>query len=349
MWTPPRLPDGQSSPASRSTISDSTIASRDISSCEIAVMPRTSIFHLSPNADLSFLEKFVLDVSPTLSHRPDTQKAWALDVGRRPGFQPNTSYLSHIMIAISALHASLTQPALSSAEKREYQEIGMYHQNAALALMQPVLPSLKEDTSQVAGLFGAAWLIFLFNVSFPRQCSRKEWLIDEIVKLSELSKGVVVVISAYRASCAQDEEEAKSLVMAGPLRKFFGHFLPWRHQNVSPAVRREKLPEILRRILVSVDADESIPLQRKELYHHAIDELAVTIVAMALNPRHPAIVFMWLISTHRSFVELVSQRDVFALLIFRAYGVWAAQTDQVWFARTWGRNIVQAVDATMAR
>lgn len=348
MWTPPRTVDGQSSPIS--TTSNSSIDSNGVGgSSKVKLTPRAPIFHLSPNADLSFLEKFVSDVSPTLSQRPDTQKAWALDVGRRPIFQPNTSYLSHILIAISALHASLTQPGLSPAEKREYRGIGLYHQNAALALIQPVLPSLKEETSQVAGLFGAAWLIFLFNVSLPRPCDRKEWLIDEIVKLSELSKGVVVVISAYRASCASNEEEAKSLVMAGPLRGFFGHFLPWRHQNVSPAVRREKLPQTLQRILVSIDADESIPLQRKELYNYAIDELAINIVAMALNPRHPAIVFMWLISMHRSFIELVAQRDGFALLIFRAYGVWAAQMDQVWFARTWGRNIVEAVDATMGR
>jgi hypothetical protein len=226
--------------------------------------------------------------------------------------------------------------------------MGLYHQNAALALMQPVLPSLKDETSQVTGVLGAAWLNFLFDVSLPRQGDRKEWVVDEIVKLSELSKGVVVVISAYRASSAHNEEEAKSLVMAGPLRGFFGHFLPWRHQNVSPAVRREKLPQTLQRILVSIEGDESISRLRKQLYHHAIDELALNIVALALNPRHPAIVFMWLISTHRSFVQLVAARDPFALQIFRAYGVWAAQMDQVWFARTWGRNIVDAVDATLA-
>ncbi|CRG91903.1 hypothetical protein PISL3812_08957 [Talaromyces islandicus] len=351
MWTPPRtLQAGQSSPASPSrTISGSPVDSNsDARTNSELTLNAGPIFHLSPNADLSLLEWFVSDVSPTLSHRPDTQKAWALDVGRRPIFQPDASYLSHILIAISALHASLTQPSLSPAQKREYREVGLYHQNAALALIQPVLPSLKDETSQVAGLFGAAWLIFLFNVSLPRQCDRKEWVVDEIVKLSELSKGVVVVISAYRASSAHNEEEAKSLVMSGPLRGFFGHFLPWRHQKVSPAVRRQKLPQTLQHILARIEVDESIPLLRKQLYHHAIDELAVTIVAMALNPRHPAIIFMWLISTHRSFVQLIAARDTFALQIFRAYGVWAAKMDQVWFARTWGRNVIDAADATLA-
>jgi hypothetical protein len=345
------MPDtGEFSPAiSSSSISNITdTGSSDSSTSSEMVLSAGPIFHLSPNADLSLLEKFVSDVSPTLSHRPDTQKAWALDVGCRPIFQPNTSYLSHILIAISALHASLTQPALSLAEKREYRDMGLYHQNAALALIQPVLPSLKEDFSQIAGLFGAAWLIFLFNVSLPRrQSDRKDWVIDEIVKLSELSKGVVVVLTTYKASCASNEEEAKSLVMAGPLRGFFGHFLPWRHQTVSPLVRREKLPQTLQRILVTIEADESLPVLRKQLYHHAIDELALTVVAMAFNPRHPSIIFMWLISARREFVDLVAERDVLALRIFRAYGVWAARMDQVWFARRWGRSIVDSVDAAL--
>lgn len=171
MWTPPRtctLESSLESSSSNSTITDIG-SSSDSSASSKMVLSAGPIFHLSPNADLSFLEKFVSDVSPTLSHRPDTQKAWALDIGYRPIFQPNTSYLSHILIAISALHASLTQPALSPTETREYRDMGLYHQNAALALIQPVLPSLKEETSQIAGLFGAAWLIFLFNVSLPRR------------------------------------------------------------------------------------------------------------------------------------------------------------------------------------
>lgn len=341
MWTPPRTP-GESS---LDSVAD--IGSTDSSASNEMILSAGPIFHLSPNADLSFLEKFVSDVSPTLSYRPDTQKAWALDVGCRPIFQPNTSYLSHILISISALHASLTQPALSSAETREYRDIGLYHQNAALALIQPVLSSLEQETSQIAGLFGAAWLIFLFNVSLPRQSNRKEWVIDEIVKLSELSKGVVVVISTYKASCASSEEEAKSLVMAGPLQGFFGHFLPWRHQTVSPSVRREKLPQTLQRILATIEADESISPLRKQLYYHAIDELALNIVAMAFNPNHPAMVFMWIISMRREFVDLVAERNGFALRIFRSYGVWAARMDQVWFAKRWGRSIIDSVDAAM--
>lgn len=172
-------------------------------------------------------------------------------------------------------------------------------------------------------------------------------MIDEIVKLSELAKGVAVVISTYKASCASSEEEAKSLVMAGPLRGFFGHFMPWRHQTVSPSVRREKLPQTLQRILATIEADESIPELRKQLYHHAIDEVALAIVAMAFNPKHPAMVFMWLISMRREFVDLVAERDEFALRIFRAYGVWAARMDRVWFARRWGRSIIDAVDVAL--
>lgn len=339
------------SPASRSSSANASSRGGTTRSTgsEVILSARGPIFHLSPNADLSFLERFVSDVSPTLSNRPATQKAWALDVGYRPIFQPNSSYLSHILIAISALHASLTQPSLSSAEKREYQELGLYHQNAALALIQPVLPSVKEETTQIAGLFGAAWLIFLFNVALPRPSERADWVIDEIIRLSELAKGVVVVISAYRTSGASNEEEAQSLMMAGPLRGFFGHFLPWRHQSVSPSVRREKLPQTLQLILATIETDESIPPQRKQLYRHGIDEIALCIVAMAFNPKHPAIVFMWLISTRRAFVELVAERDVYALEIFRAYGLWAAQIDQVWFARTWGRNIIDAVDVALGR
>ncbi|KAH8699186.1 hypothetical protein BGW36DRAFT_460960 [Talaromyces proteolyticus] len=338
-------------PAQAETVASNVNSS---GSSALRVRRQENVPHLSHEADLSFLERFVSEVSRTLSGSPESQQTWALEIGRRPSFQPSASYLSHIIIAVSTLHISLTQRSLTAQERTWYLEKGLHHQNAALVLMQPVLGSLKNERSHIEALFGAVWLVFLFSVSLPRPSERKDWIVDQIVELSELAKGVIVIITAICDISIEDEEERSTKVMTGPLRAFFAHFLPWKHRSVSPSARRRSLPPSLQQILATIESDEAssssspaISPAKRELYYHAIDELAQTITALTFNFRHPAIVFMWLIGTHRGFMELVAQRDELALRIFRIYGIWATRVDWVWFVRNWGRSVVEGAEMAL--
>ena len=56
---------------------------------------------------------------------------------------------------------------------------------------------------------------------------------------------------------------------------------------------------------------------------------------------------MWLIGTRRAFMQLIKGRDELALRIFRTYGIWAAQFEDAWFVRRWGRGVVDAVDLAL--
>jgi hypothetical protein len=214
-----------------------------------------------------------------------------------------------------------------------------------------------RGVEDVPALFSASWLIFLFNLTFPRgKNTNPDWILDEIVELSELSKGVVAIMlgagfgitsaspstikKPIYADCDDDHtREAKAKVMSGPLRPFFDHLLPWKHQDVPPSVRRHNLSPSARDLIRTIESlPETAAMGHKPLYQLAVYELEMTAVAMRLHAQHPAFVFMWLIGTKRQFMELIKQRNVLSLRILREYGLILKMVERHWWARGLARK-----------
>ncbi|EED22370.1 long chain fatty alcohol oxidase, putative [Talaromyces stipitatus ATCC 10500] len=325
------------------------------------------------NPDLFFLERYFSHICPTLSSRPETQRNWAQAVTDPSQSSKQPHYLTHLQIAISELHFCLIDrdTAITLSERKLYQEQSFYHQNAALSILRPLLASAEEmrtrGLEEVTALFSAAWLIFLFNLTFPRGInSNKEWILNEILELSELSKGVVAVMLGASAGitssnhsaiegpvhCKDEDDEtrdAKTRVMSGPLRPFFNHLLPWKHEDVPPSVRRQNLSPSAQALFGEIESAEftTDDTYRKELYRLAIEELELTAVAMKAHTQHPSFIFMWLIGTKREFMELIKRRDEFALKILREYGLMLKTVDGYWWARGLERTTVDGVDSAL--
>lgn len=296
------------------------------------------------STELYFLERYFSHICPTLSSRPETQRNWARRWTDSNGSSKHPQYLTHLQIAISELHFCLTERDTNSAilQRRGCLENSVYHQNAAISVLRPLLGSTVDmqtrGPEEVTALFRAAWLLFLFNLTFPRDKNSKPgWILDEIVELSELAKGVVAIMLGASAGIAPvsssaikpqlypdgDDDhtrEAKARVMSGPLHAFFEPLLPLKHQDVPPSVRRQNLSLSAQDLIKTIESLRINAINNKPLYQLAIDELEMTAVAMRLHTQHPAFVFMWLIGTKRQFMELIKQRDILALRILREYG-----------------------------
>lgn len=330
------------------------------------------------NTDLYFLERYFSHICPTLSSRPETQRNWARRWTDSNGSPKQPHYLTHLQIAISELHFCLTEidTNIASPQKRiGHLEDSICHQNAAISILRPLLGSTVDmqtrGPEEVTALFSAAWLLFLFNLTFPRdKHTNPNWILNEIVELSELSKGVVAIMIGASAGMAPpvkssssssvikqqlyadgDDEhtrEAKARVMTGPLRAFFEPLLPWKHQDVPPSVRRQNLSASAQDLIRTIESfPQTTVINNKPLYQLAIDELEMTTVAVRLHTQHPAFVFMWLVGTKRQFMELVKQRDDLALRILREYGLLLKTVDSHWWARGLGRTIVEGVDMAL--
>jgi hypothetical protein len=330
------------------------------------------------NTDLYFLERYFSHICPTLSSRPETQRNWARRWTDSNGSPKQPHYLTHLQIAISELHFCLTETdtnIVSPQRRRSRLEDGVYHQNAAISILRPLLGSTVDmqtrGPEEITALFSAAWLLFLFNLTFPRnKHTNPNWILDEIVELSELSKGVVAIMIGASAGMAPpvkssssssdikqqlyadgDDDhtrEAKARVMTGPLRAFFEPLLPWKHQDVPPSVRRQNLSASAQDLIRTIESfPQTTAIHNKPLYQLAIDELEMTTVAMQLHTQHPAFVFMWLVGTKRQFMELIKQRDDLALRILREYGLLLKTVDSHWWARGLGRTIVEGVDMAL--
>lgn len=237
--------------------------------------------------------------------------------------------------------------------------------------MRPLLDSMVDmptrGPEEVTALFRAAWLLFIFNITFPRgKNGNRNWILDEIVELSELSKGVVAVMLGASAGVTPvspstikqplyadgDDDhtrEAKARVMSGPLRSFFEPLLPWKHQDVPPSVRRQNLSASAQDLIRMIEPiPQTTGMNYRPLYRLAIDELEMTAVAMRLHAQHPSFVFMWLVGTKRQFMELIKQRDVLALQILREYGLMLKTVESHWWARGLGRTIIEGVDMALS-
>lgn len=324
------------------------------------------------NTDLYFLERYFSHICPTLSSRPETQRNWARAWTDSSELSKQPYYLTHLQIAISELQFCLTSgdSTLTLTERRTCLEDSIHHQNAALSLLRPVLGSTTamqtKGLEEVPALFSASWLIFLFNLTFPRgQNTTPDWILDEIVELSELSKGVVAIILGASAGIPRlspsiteqpicddyDDDhtrEAKARVMSGPLRPFFDHLLPWKHEDVPPSVRRQNISASAQDLIRSIDSlPETATVDNKLLYRLAIEVLEMTAVALRLHTQHPSFVFMWLIGTKRPFMELIKKRDVLALRILREYGLMLKTVESHWWTRGLGTTIIEGVDMAL--
>lgn len=237
--------------------------------------------------------------------------------------------------------------------------------------MRPLLASTVDvptrSAEEVTALFRAAWLLFLFNLTFPRdKNANPNWILDEIVELSELSKGVVAIMLGVSAGVTPvssstikqplyadgDDDhtrEAKARVMSGPLRSFFDHFLPWKHQDVPSTVRRQNLSSSAQDLIKIIESlSQTTGINYKPLYQLAIDELEMTTIAMRLHAQHPSFVFMWLVGTKRQFMELIKQKDALALRILREYGLLLKTVESHWWARGLGRTVIEGVDMALS-
>lgn len=326
------------------------------------------------NTDLYFLERYFSHVSPTLSSRPETQRSWAQRWTDASGLSKQPHYLTHLEISVSELHFYLTEKDTSGAFSQRITSLenSVYHQNAAISILRPLIDSTTDmqtrGLEEVTALFKGAWLLFLVNLTFPRnKKTSPSWVLDEIVELSELCKGVVAVMLGASAGIApmsssainqplyadSDDDchthKAIARVMSGPLCSFFNHLLPWKHQDVPPSVRRQTLPASAQDLIKKIESlPQTAGMDYKPLYQLAVDELEMTAVAMQLHTQHPAFVFMWLIGTKRQFMELIKRRDVLALRILREYGLMLKTVESHWWARGLGRTIVEEVDMALS-
>lgn len=262
----------------------------------------------------------------TLSGRKESQRLWASTVVQKTSYK--YPYLAHCVLAVSALHLSETSH-FSAAAALSYRNLGIHHQNAALSFFRSQLDRITAENCDA--LFASAWLVFLFTVAFPRRTDKSTLLLDEIVDMSELGKGVHTVLKGAPGNPDH-----------GPLRAWFIYF---RHWDSPDMLLPEHVSRPLRRMREMIDtyAEEL----KRTIYIFAVEKLKLTLAAFTVNAYHPAFIYMWLVEVDRDFLELVRSRDRIALYIFGHYGVCARRVADQWWARDWGRDIVTAVQCVL--
>lgn len=259
-------------------------------------------------------------MSVTLSGRKEAQRLWASTVDQKTSYK--YPYLAHCVLAISALHLSETSHP-SAAEALNHRAQAIYYQNTALSLLGPQLVNVNAENCNA--LYASAVLVFLFTAAFPRP-SDKSTLLDEIVEMSEIAKGVPAVLKGSPGDLS-----------AGPLRAWFT-FHHWESPN---SLLPGHISQSLRRMRESID--KFAVEDKRKIYISAVEKLKLALAAFAVNTFHPAFIFMWLAEVDRGFLDLVKSRDRIALYIFGHYGTCALGIKDRWWARTWGEDIVNAV------
>lgn len=233
----------------------------------------------------------------TLSDKKEAQQIWASTIGQEAIYRH--SYLAHCVLAVSALHLSQTSN-ISTSEIQNYRSLGIYHQNAALSLPRPQLAAINADNCDA--LLASAMLTFFFTVAFPRPAD-KSMLLDDIVELSSLAKGVYTV-----------SERARRVLGKGPLRDLRS-FRPW---DTPDSLLPENVSQRLHRIRCMVNMLSSD--EGREIYLSAIGMLEQMLAALTANPFRPAFIFMWLVQVDRKFMDLIRSRDPIALHISAIMG-----------------------------
>lgn len=221
----------------------------------------------------------------------------------------------HSMLAISALHLSLTASRKDSLESSSFVAQAKSHQTIALSLLSSRVTRVTVENFDA--MYATAMLIFLFSVVLIPSSRSPPRPLNDIQSLSALGREILAVRREGQERC-----EIKQSYL---IREYHR----WDHQPPLP----QKLCQImlnLEGLLASLPKSE-INAGNNFEYQHAITFLRMTFDAANSNPQHPAMMFMCFSFLSPRFLELINTEDTVTFLILEHYGIGLLHSHIKWW------------------
>ncbi|PYH90374.1 C6 zinc finger domain protein [Aspergillus ellipticus CBS 707.79] len=232
-------------------------------------------------------------------------------------------FLMHGLLAISALHLARTRP---DPQSPAYISTAVAHQNQALALFREQLCNI--NSSNAKAMFAFASIVVLYTFGFPHlPQSADPWAcVDDMIQVHMLARGVQQVL-----------HEATPTIRNGDWAVVFDFK---RSQNSPPEDVRLALQRLHD---VNSTRGTQDPTHDTAVYQHAIETLAEMRAAVNDGLASVSAAFKWVIGQDPKFIDLLRERQPFALVLFAHHSAFFHGLRDIWYIDTWGIRVTKAV------
>ncbi|KAF1995601.1 hypothetical protein P154DRAFT_340136 [Amniculicola lignicola CBS 123094] len=265
----------------------------------------------------------------------ETAKTLVLEPGSEEVFQSymikvafNYTFLLHGSLALAALHLSRLDQHLHS----QYLQQAEQHHNAALAQFRAEVSDIDESNFEAVLLF--AFILFPYSCAFPPDTTedpRAE--LDHLVQSLVITRGVRPLVTQ---------------VFEKMLNSTIARLMPSYLHGIN--VETEEVPaetELVKLRSFSMITANLFPPDISEAYNYAIRMLEVLfkIAARQLNRPSSSLARIWVHHLSPRFMELLSERQPGALIIFAHYAVLLQRCEPQWFLSGCAEQIVHIADS----
>lgn len=261
----------------------------------------------------------------TLSRDSTTDRIWRNSVPEEALSHP---FLMHGILALSALHLARTGP--DPSQRAAYLNRAVAHQNQALSLFRELLSDIQDSNAKA--LFAFSSIVVVYTYGFPHSPDVHDpWsCTDDFHQVLVLTRGIQQVISTTTSS-----------LRSSPFAPIFA---------VEEA--RAPLPDSTTTALQALyDANSACsahdPSHETEVYHTAIDDLGEQFSYVFGDASTTTVAGRWAIRLPGRFMDLLREREPFALVMLAHYGVLLAYLKDRWFFGEWSVRVAKAVWAIL--
>ncbi|KAF2683849.1 hypothetical protein K458DRAFT_304266 [Lentithecium fluviatile CBS 122367] len=283
-------------------------------------LPPIADLHVNGNQEvvlniphLRLLHHFTTITAETLAYEPDAADVFSSYFVKVAFDNP---YLLQALLALSALHLSRLEPHL----RTEYVLQAEKHHHAALTQFMMEVSDINESNFQPVLAFSSTLFPYSWAISAEAGCDF-DHAFESILSSVILTRRVRPMVSDPGLFNAMKESELGRIIPSDV------HLVDW--QNPEPPAETElvqlrKFSEVIHHVY---------PPDIIDAYKEAIHflEQLFSRTAASLEPPSDAVLKQWVHHVQPRFIELLSEKQPGALIIFAHYGVILGRSRHYWY------------------
>ncbi|KAJ5273860.1 hypothetical protein N7478_008985 [Penicillium angulare] len=275
--------------------------------------------------DLELMTQWCNTTYSSLSRNETTDQIWRNAVPQEALSHP---FLMHGILALSALHLARMGP--DASRRTAHLNRAVAHQNQALTLFRELLSDIQETNAKA--MFAFASIVVVYTFGFPHSPDVQDpWsCIDDFHQVLVLTRGIQQVIKS-----------PTTLLKETSFAPIF---------NVDET--RAPLPEETRTALFQLqEANRTCgaqdPNHETEIYAITIDKMADMLSWTYAGVTATVVAGRWAIGLPPRYLELLRERESFALVMLAHYGVLLQYLKHRWCFDEWCVRVAKAVWAIL--
>ncbi|KAF7589976.1 hypothetical protein BBP40_003467 [Aspergillus hancockii] len=232
-------------------------------------------------------------------------------------------FLMHGILALSALHLAFTS---SGATKESYLVTARSHRSQARIGLAKVQDNVNESNSQAVFALVNILVVFAFALPLTTEPLEEQTPLDELCEVFRLTRASTDTITT-----------AFDLVSEGEME-----------QLVQVDDRPPLMPDTSRLAIMSLSRMNmrlaiQKPEHEKEVYDTAIQHLGTSLDKLARGGEIMIVAFEWIFQIPPRFIDLLRERQPFALIVLAHYAVIMHSLRGHWWVGEWAARLISQI------